>query len=255
MGIFDIFTGESAKKAAEENQARLDASRTTGLGYLDAGKTGALGALDSAAGIYSPLTAKYGKATTLGLDALGVNGPEGNARATEAFKAGPGYQWAVDQSLEGIARKANSLGVGAGGNTLAALSDRAGNMANQEYQNWVNSLNGYVSPELAATSGLAGVTAAKAPVYMQDASGRVALESGTTNAINNQETQAANAAMQGSGNLWGLGLNLAKLAVGGGFGGGGSLLGGGGGGVGNYGQAANSSGLGAGTGGLSFPMF
>lgn len=239
MGIFDIFTGESAREAAEANQARLTASKGAGMGYLDAGKTGALGALDASAGMYQPLTSKYGKATTLGLDALGVNGPEGNTRAVDAFQAGPGYQYAVDQSLEGVSRKANSLGMGMGGNTLAALSDRAGNMANQEYQNWVNSLNGYVSPELAATSGMAGATAAKAPVYMQDAGARVGLETGTTQGINSQETQAANAEMQGSGNLWGLGLNLAKMGVSaatGGFGGT-SMLGGGGGtaGVMNYG--------------------
>ena len=223
MGIFDIFTGDSAREAAEANQARLNASRTTGMGYLDAGKTGALGALDAAAGAYQPLASKYGAATTLGLDALGVNGPEGNTRATNAFQAGPGYQWAVDQSLEGVARKANALGVGAGGNTLAALSDRAGNMANQEYGSWLDRLQGYVSPELAATSGIAGATAAKAPVYMQDASGRVALETGTTQGINSQETQAANAEMAGSGNLWSFGLNaLTGLAGGGGT----SLLGG-----------------------------
>jgi hypothetical protein len=100
-------------------------------------------------------------------------------------------------------------------------------MADQEYGAWLDRLNGYVSPEMAATSGVAGATSAKAPVYMTDANGRVALETGTTQGINNQETQAANAEMAGSGNLWGLGLNLAKLGVGA-LTGGTSLLGGGG---------------------------
>lgn len=223
MGIFDIFTGDSAREAAEANQARLAASKTAGMGYLDAGKTGALGALDTAGGYYQPLATKYGAATSLGLDALGVNGPEGNARATSAFQAGPGYQYAVDQSLEGINRSAAARGGAFGGNTLAALSDRAGNMANQEYGSWLDRLSGYTSPELAATAGMAGASAAKAPVYMQDATGRVALETGTTQGINNQETQAANAEMAGSGNLWSLGLNaLTGLAGGGGT----SLLGG-----------------------------
>jgi hypothetical protein len=214
MGFLDIFTGDSAKKAAEENTARLAASKTAGMGYLDAGKTGALGALDTAGGYYQPLASKYGAATTLGLDALGVNGPEGNTRATSAFQAGPGYQYSVDQSLEGINRSAAAKGGAFGGNTLAALSDRAGNMANQEYGSWLDRLQGYVSPELTATTGMASAEAAKAPVYMQDASGRVGLETGTTQGINSQATQAANAEMQGSGNLWGLGLNLAKLGVG-----------------------------------------
>jgi hypothetical protein len=225
MGIFDIFTGDSAREAAEANQARLAASKTAGLGYLDAGKTGALGALTTAGDTYRPLTQKYGAATTLGLDALGVNGPEGNTRATQAFQAGPGYNWMVDQSLEGVARKANALGMGAGGNTLAALSDRAGNLANQEYGSWLDRLGGYVSPELSATAGVAGAEAGKAPVYMNDANQRVGLESNITQGMNSQETQAANAEMAGSKNLWGLGLGLAQLGVGAATGGT-SLLGG-----------------------------
>lgn len=143
----------------------------------------------------------------------------------------------MDQSLEGVARKANALGGGLGGNTLAALSDRAGNMANQEYGSWLDRLQGYVSPELAATSGIAGTEAAKAPVYIGDANSRVGLENTTTQGINSQETQAANAEMQGSKNLWGLGMGLAQLGVGamtggtsllgglGGMGGGGGALG------------------------------
>jgi hypothetical protein len=215
MAFLDIFTGESAKKAAAENQARLTASKGAGMGYLDAGKTGALGALDTAGGYYQPLASKYGAATTLGLDALGVNGPEGNTRATSAFQAGPGYQYAVDQSLEGINRSAAARG-GIGGNALAALSDRAGNMANQEYGSWLDRLNSYTSPELAATSGMASAEAGKAPVYMSDANSRVGLETGTTQGINSQTTQAANAEMAGAANLWNFGLNgLAGLASGG----------------------------------------
>jgi hypothetical protein len=232
MGIFDIFTGDTAKKAAEENKKLLQENLATGTKELKEGRAGAIGALDTAAGYYAPLASKYGKATTLGLDALSVNGPEGNARAVEAFRASPGYDYRVDQTLDGVARKANALGVSMGGNTLAELSDRAGHMADQEYGAWVDRLNGYVSPELAATGGEAAATMAKAPVYTTTATNLAGLGTTTTNGITKQNTEAANAEMQGSSNLWGLGLNLAKMglsAATGGVGGGGSLLGGGGG--------------------------
>lgn len=225
MGIFDIFTGDAAKEAAAKNTALLQQNQTTGTSTLQQGQTDALGSLDAAKGIYTPLQAKYGAATTLGLDALGVNGADGNARAVSAFHAGPGYNYAVDQSLEGVNRKAAATGALAGGNTLAALSDRAGSMADQEYNNWVSGLNGYVSPELSAASGAAGAEAAKAPVYTGTASNIANLGTNTTNGITGQNTQAANAEMQGSSNLWGLGLNLAKLGVGAATGGT-SLLGG-----------------------------
>lgn len=240
MGLFDLFTGDPAKKAAAENKKLLEENLSRGTNYLNTGQNNAVGALDQSAGIYGDLAKKYSGATTLGLDALGVNGPEGNTRATQAFQAGPGYQYAVDQSLDAINRKAAALGIAAGGNTLAALSDRAGNMANQEYGSWLDRLNGYVSPELQATGGQAGAIASKAPVYTTTASNLASLGTNTTNGLTNQNTQAANAEMQGSSNLWGLGLNLAKLGVSaatGGLGGGTSLLGGGGGtaGVMNYG--------------------
>lgn len=233
MGIFDIFTGDPAKKAAAENTARLNQLQATGTNTLNQGQTNALGSLDQAGAAYQPLSdlaGKYSGGTGLYLDSLGVNGPQGNARATGAFQAGPGYQYGVDQSLDGINRHAAAAGIAAGGNTLAALSDRAGNMANQEYGNWQSKLGGLVSPELAATSGaasgIAGVDTNKANTYTGTANSIVGLDSNVAGGINNQNTQSANAEMQGSGNLWGLGLNLAKLGVGAATGGT-SLLGGG----------------------------
>lgn len=199
-----------------------------------------MASLDKAGGYYVPLATKYGAASTLGLDALGVNGPEGNARAVDAFHAGPGYNFAVDQALEGVNRKAAATGVLAGGNTLAALSDRAGNMANQEYQTWVNNLKSYVAPELTATSGMASAEAGKVPVYQGTASSIANLGTNTATGVANQNTQAANAEMQGSANLWGLGLNALKLGLGS-FGGTGLLGGSGTGGTAstiNYGGQA-----------------
>lgn len=154
-----------------------------------------------------------------------MNGPQGNQRAVDAFHAGPGYQYAVDQSLDQTARNAAARGADVGGNTLAALSDRAGNMANQEYGNWQNRLNGYVSPELQAVGGQAGAAAGKAPVYTGTANNIANLGTNTANSIAGQNTQSANAEMAGNANLWGGLLNLGKLGVGA-LSGGTSLLGG-----------------------------
>ena len=234
MGIFDMFTGAPAKEAAAKNSAALQANQAAGTATLQGAQTNSLAALDKAGGMYAPLSAKYGAGTGLYLDSLGVNGPEGNTRATGAFQAGPGYQYTVDQSLDQTRRAAARDGSLAGGNTLAALSDRAGNMANQEYGNWQTRLGGLMSPEMMATAGQAGAEAGKVPVYGNTANSIAGLGTNTTNGINSQNTQAANAEMQGSSNLWGLGLNLAKLGVGAATGGT-SLLGGMGGGGGTAG--------------------
>lgn len=223
MGLFDIFTGAPAKEAAEKNTAALSANKVEGTGILNNAQTYSLGALSNAGGMYAPLSQKYGQGTNLYLDSLGVNGAEGNTRATGAFQAGPGYQYQVDQALDQTRRAAARDGSLSGGNTLAALSDRAGNMANQEYGNWQTRLGGLINPELAATTGQASAEAGKVPVYQGTANSLVNLGNNTTNGINNQTTQAANAEMAGSGNLWNFALNgLSSLASGGGT----SLLGG-----------------------------
>lgn len=222
MGIFDIFTGDAAGDAAHQNRLLIAQGKTEGTNYLNTGQTNSLASLDKAGGYFAPLSAKYGAATSLGLDALGVNGPEGNTRATDAFQAGPGYQFAVDQALEGINRSAAARGGTFGGNTLAALSDRAGNMANQEYGSWLDRLQSYVSPELTATTGQAGAEAGKVPVYQGTANSLAGLTTNAANAVANQNTQQANAETAASGNLWKFGLEAAKAIASGGT----SLLGG-----------------------------
>lgn len=214
MGLFDALTGKSARDAANQNIAKLNQLKTEGLGYLDAGKTGSLASLDSARGAYDPLATKYGAGTNLYLDSLGVNGAEGNQRAVDAFQTAPGYDFAMNQGLDAIDRRAASRGMLASGNTNLDTINYATGVANQEYGNWQNRLGDLVSPEMAAASGIAGVETGRAGVYQNDANSRVGLASNVAGGINSQNTQAANAEMQGSGNLWGLGLNLAKLGTG-----------------------------------------
>jgi hypothetical protein len=107
---------------------------------------------------YKPLSAlgqKYGGATDLYLDALGVNGAGGADRAKSAFTVGPGYQFQQDEAAKIAANKAASLGIAGSGNTLQAISDRAQNIANTEYGSYLDRLASFVNPELSATSGAA----------------------------------------------------------------------------------------------------
>jgi hypothetical protein len=224
MGFIADLTGKTARKAAEENKRGLAALKTEGMGYLDAGKTGALDSLDAAIGTYAPLAAKYGAGSDLYLDSLGVNGADGNARAVNAFQAGPGYDFAVNQSLDALDRRAASRGMLASGNNTIDTLNTVTGLANQSYGDWQNRLAGLISPEMAATSGMASGEAAKAPIYTTDALNRVNLASNITNGINSQNTQAANAANAGAMGLAKLGVGLATAAMG--MPGGTSMLGG-----------------------------
>ena len=221
IGLFDAFTGDAAKEAAAKNAALYQQYGTQANQYLDTGLSNELPNLNSAIGAYTPLSnlgAKYGAGTNLYMDSLGVNGAGGNANAVGAFQASPGYAWNRDQAIEATARNANRFG--AGGNELAAITDRASNLANQEYGNWQNRLAGLVNPELTAVSGAAGGQAAgygaKAGAYATDAQNRVGVAGNVAGGTANSNTAAANAQMQASGNFWNgllsLGGNAAKAA-------------------------------------------
>src|SRR6266853_3654674 len=213
IGLFDAFTGGSATDAADQNAALYQKYGTDANKYLDTGLANQLPNLNSAIGAYTPLSnlgAKYGAGTNTYMDSLGVNGAGGNANAVNSFQASPGYAWNRDQAIEATARNANRFG--AGGNELAAVTDRASNLANQEYGNWQNRLAGLVNPELTATSGAAGGQAAgygaKAGAYATDAQNRVGVAGNVASGTANSNTAAANAQMAASGNFWNGLMNL-----------------------------------------------
>lgn len=139
------------------NTARSDIQRDTGgaLSALGTGYNGAMnslqGAYGQAQGYYAPLASTANRGYDLYADATGVNGADGNSRAQQAFQAGPGYQWQQSQAADQAARSAAGAGITASGNTLAAINDRASQLANQEYGNWTNRLQGWQSlaPQLA----------------------------------------------------------------------------------------------------------
>lgn len=209
MGIFDIFTGDPLKEAAEQSRGNLQqtqqgiATRTTGArdqaadyfntgyngarinlgrgygdatnainagaggaqGYLDQGQQGAMGQLAQArgdltagGGAYADLdalAARYGGGGRLYGDSLGINGAEGNQRATGAFQAGPGYNFMLDQGIEALRRRDNAAGMPSGGNQYRDTLQFGQGLANQEYGSWQDRLKGIGDQELQATAGAA----------------------------------------------------------------------------------------------------
>lgn len=241
------------------------------LGYLSGSTTDALGRLDSARGAYEPLSAlagKYGGATTMGLNALGVNGQGGIDAARGAFQAGPAYDWNLNQGLEAINRRRAAGGMLASGNADRDAQNYGAGLASNEYDKWLQQLLGFTNPELSATGGaatgragadtnaaalLAGQGRAQAGVagtrgqmladlagrygtgmaglntgegtslanlYTNAANQRVGLDTNLVQPYNKTFTDVANAEIGGAKNLWGLGLEAAKLgaaAAGGGW--------------------------------------
>jgi hypothetical protein len=179
------------------------------------------GYLNQAVGAYGPLSAlgeQYNKAGALNLDALGVNGPEGNTRATQAFQTGPGYGFAFDQGMDALNRRRSAGGMLNSGNADIDAIKFGQGTANQEYQNWLNNLKGYGQMGLTATAGAAGGQAAGygglgalATQYGQDLTGLTG--NVTSGAMDANKLEAAGKAA-GAKNVMNFGMDLAKLAMG-----------------------------------------
>ena len=92
---------------------------------------------------YDPYTQATAGAPQMQANALGLGGAAGNEAATNAFQAGPGYQFALDQGLQALNRNAASRGMLASGNNTQDILKYSQGLANQEYGNWQNRLGNF----------------------------------------------------------------------------------------------------------------
>lgn len=242
MGLFSAVTGGPANRATRSNEKQLWNNLTENFGFFDIGREAAIGHLqqgmDQAQGYlgkageaFVPLSAlgtKYGGATTMLQNSLGLNGPQGNQAAVNAFQTSPGYQFQMEQGLQGLDR-VNAVG---GGNYQGKAQTDAikysQGLANQDYGDWRKNLSQFLSPELQATSGAATGQAAAlgqqantsmlgegnmATLWQQDAINRANMNNMTTQGLTQNATQGANAQMAASGNALNLiGSGISALA-------------------------------------------
>src|SRR5215475_2059470 len=151
--------------------AAIAGGNTGALGALTGGNQAAIDAINRSVGLgvdsYAPLrlaAGDYGtqrlQSSQMSADALGLNGPQGVARAQAAFQTSPGYDFALNQGLNSIVRNANAAGMAAGGNQLRESQTFGQGLANQEWGNWLNRLFGreqfYTPQERGALTDVAG---------------------------------------------------------------------------------------------------
>jgi len=231
-GFFDtLFSGGAEREAAERNRQLTSQYGTDAQGYLKTGYDTGVGNINQAIGAYQPLSdlaQGYNKGGALYLDALGVNGPEGNARATGSFQAGPGYNFATNNAEQAIARRRANSVMYDSGNTDLDLNTAIQGLANQEYGNWQTRLQGAGQTGVGLTGAAAqgqatgyGNLANLAGKYAGDQTGVVGNQLSSN--VNSSNLQAQGEA-SGARNLLGAGMSLASLAMGGMGGGLGSSL-------------------------------
>lgn len=179
MGLVDVFSDNNekqaagvvdkgykrgfkdAKKALKGGFQGLQKSYAQGLDqisrgenratrYITSGRDAALAELDPYATAAAPAAGLYS-------DAIGLNGGAGNDRAVAAFQTGPGYQFQMDQGMQALQRLNASRGRLDSGNTMIDAMGFAGGLANQEYGNWLDRLQGQQEFGAGIAGGRAGI--------------------------------------------------------------------------------------------------
>lgn len=209
-GIASIFGGDATKDAATANTRLLSKLKKEGTGIIDQSSQQAQGYLNDAGNLYSGLASQAQGNLGYYKDALGLNGAEGNAATMDRFQAGPGYQFALDQGLSALERRAGAQGRLQGGETALDTLGYAHGLANQEYNNWLSNLQGYDSQQnqnyLAGIGGQAGNLGDLASLATGTGDRRLNLASEVVNGkmgANNQYASGQNQQYSGFGQIGG----------------------------------------------------
>jgi hypothetical protein len=142
MGLFDLFSDSNEDAARKAQISGLQQGRSKAFGDLSTGESDLRSQYGTADSYYQPFADQSGAASSLYSDALGLNGSEGNARATGAFETSPGYGFDVDQATQSILRSAAARGQLGGGGVTADLAKTITGLANNEYGGWLDRLSG-----------------------------------------------------------------------------------------------------------------
>lgn len=214
MGLFDIFSGQDAQNAAQAQIAGLNAGYNAATGAVNTGLANATGYYNQALAPFSSLAGTANNAYAAYADALGLNGPTGNANALARFQSAPGYQYQVDQAIANSDRGAAARGtLNSGGQQYNELNI-ASNLANQNWSNYLSSFAPYLNQAPTLAQGQSSIYGTL---------GGLNYDAGKTDAnygwqqqtgIGNANAAADMANYNASGNIWNALFNGAKLLAG-----------------------------------------
>lgn len=204
--LLGLNNGDPTIQAAQDNKTATTNFGTTANNLIDTGATQAGGDLSALQSQYAPLAAGADAKGALYSDALGLNGAAGNATATSAYQAAPGYQYNLDQGLQALDRGAAAHGMSDSGNWNADTLNYAEGQANQGYNQWLSNLGS--SNDILGT-GLTGAGTADtdlANLATGTATAKTGIATDVLNGTlgaNNQQAAGQTTNMQGLSSLFG----------------------------------------------------
>jgi hypothetical protein len=209
----DLFTSDNEEEAARQKAAGLRAGETKAYGALDTGFDKASGYYGKATDAFGSLLGRGNKGYDTYLDATGVNGAEGIARAGDLYKSLPGYSAGQTTGLDLLERRAAARGDLGGGNTSADTIKFASDYDAGKYKDFLASLAPNLGVASGATAGQAGVYGQQGNLAADIGSKKAQYGYGAETGIGNANADATMADQQASSNFWSALMGTAKLAT------------------------------------------
>lgn len=202
MGLFDLFSNDSAEKARDMANAGATAGYSQLSDLYGKGRDALTTNFGAASDLYKNLLTSYAPGAQAYGDAVGANGAEGYARAKTNFQTDPGYGFQMDQGLQALQRTHAAAGNLSSGNADADTLKFATGLADQSYGNYVSRLAPYLTGQATATAGAAGVDTGLGTALNTSYQGQGAAANNTQQTIGNNNAAAELNNYKVSSNLW-----------------------------------------------------
>lgn len=155
MGLFDLFSNDTAEQAAAQRNAGLQQGYSDLSTQYGQGRDALNAGYGQASGLYNNLLSSNTAGANAYGDASGANGAAGYGRATANFQANPGYQFQMDQGQQALNRAHAAAGNLNSGNADADTLKFSQGLANQAYGGYLAGLQPYLGGQQQATAGAA----------------------------------------------------------------------------------------------------
>ncbi|MET4210527.1 hypothetical protein [Bradyrhizobium sp. LA2.1] len=179
MGLFDLFSNDTAEKARDMANAGATAGYNQLSDQYGQGRSALTSNYGDAKNLYSGLINSTGAGAKAYGDASGANGVAGLQSAMDTFKNSGqygNYGFTLGQGLQALDRTHAAAGNLASGNADTDTLNYATGLANNTYNSYLSGLQPYLGANSSAVSGAAGV------------------DTGLGNALNSSYTNQGNAA-------------------------------------------------------------
>jgi hypothetical protein len=205
MGLFDLFSNDSAEKARD----MANAGATAGYGQLSdlygQGRTALSQGYDKAASYYAPLVASTTAGANAYGDASGANGVTGLQTATNNFKNSGQYGVygvGLTEGLQALDRTHAAAGNLSSGNADTDTIKYAQDQASKAYNSYLSGLQPYLGANNSAVAGAAGVATGHGNALNQSYQGQGNAANTTQTTIGNNNAGAELNNYKVGANIW-----------------------------------------------------